>query len=109
MEEKLGYQLADHSYTELVQQQLDKYGGSNGAGAEAAQPEQATYIGTIEDKSILVEYGEARGHLLFEYYRGQLISVGVLFGTQETTLDQKSTMAEWIMMWRPYTNNLPPN
>lgn len=86
VEEKLGYQLADHSYTELVQQQLDKYGGSNGAGAEAAQPEQATYIGTIEDKSILVEYGEARGHLLFEYYRGQLISVGVLFGTQETTL-----------------------
>ena len=40
----------------------------------------------IEDKSILVEYGEARGHLLFEYYRGQLISVGVLFGTQETAM-----------------------
>ena len=83
-EEKLGYQLAGHSYTELMQQQLDKYGNAN--SAEAAQPEQATYIGTIEDKSILVEYGEARGHLLFEYYRGQLISVGVLFGTQETTL-----------------------
>ena len=83
-EEKLGYQLAGHSYTELMQQQLDKYGNAN--SAEATQPEQATYIGNIEDKSILVEYGEARGHLLFEYYRGQLISVGVLFGTQETAM-----------------------
>ncbi len=85
-EEKLGYQLTGHSYTELWQQQLDKYGNTNSAGAEATQPEQATYIGNIEDKSILVEYGEARGHLLFEYYRGQLISVGVLFGTQETAM-----------------------
>ena len=85
-EEKLGYQLAGHSYTELMQQQLDKYGNANSAGAEAMQPEQATYIGNIGDKSILVEYGEARGHLLFEYYRGQLISVGVLFGTQETAM-----------------------
>ena len=85
-EEKLGYQLAGHSYTELMQQQLDKYGNANSIGAEATQPEQATYIGNIEDTSILVEYGEARGHLLFEYYRGQLISVGVLFGTQETAM-----------------------
>lgn len=85
-EEKLGYQLAGHSYTELMQQQLDQYGNANSIGAEATQPEQATYIGNIEDTSILVEYGEARGHLLFEYYRGQLISVGVLFGTQETAM-----------------------
>ncbi len=78
-EEKLGYQLAGHSYTELMRQQLDKYG-------ESTEAEQVSYIGTVDDKSVLVEYGEAKGHLLFEFYKGKLISVGVLFGTPDTAI-----------------------
>ena len=49
-EEKLGYQLAGHSYTELMRQQLDKYG-------ESTEAEQVSYIGTVDGKSVLVEYG----------------------------------------------------